>query len=192
MSEIKTIHPPLDEGTVMDLKSGDRLLIEGTIYTARDTAHKRLIKLIEEGKELPFDVKGAVIFYVGPTPAAPGHPIGSAGPTTSIRMDAYAPKLIQYGLKGMIGKGPRTQAVKDALIQYKGIYCAATGGAGALLSQCVTSAKVIAFEDLGPEAVRELEVKNFPIVVINDAHGNDLYLENRKQYAEPSTYYMSP
>lgn len=189
MSEAIRIETPLNDEVVKKLKAGDRVLLQGVIYTARDTAHKRLIELIEKGEELPFELKGAVIYYVGPTPAPPGQPIGSAGPTTSIRMDAYAPLLIEHGLKGMIGKGARTQPVKDALKKYKGIYFAATGGAGALLSKSIKSARIIAFEDLGTEAIRELIVEDFPVVVINDCHGNDLYLENRKQYAVKSEYY---
>lgn len=189
MSEVIKITTPLDEEVVTRLKAGDRVMIDGILYTARDTAHKRLIELIEKGEELPIELKGAIIYYVGPTPAPPGRPIGSAGPTTSVRMDAYAPKLIEQGLKGMIGKGPRTQPVKDAIVKYKAIYFAATGGAGALLSKRIKSARVIAFEDLGPEAIRELVVENFPVVVINDIYGNDLYLQNRKQYAIPSPYY---
>jgi fumarate hydratase subunit beta len=189
MSDVIKLRTPLDDSAVLKLKSGDRVMFSGILYTARDTAHKRIIQLLDQGESLPFEMKGAVIFYVGPTPAGPGKPIGSAGPTTSTRMDAFAPRLLEHGLKGMIGKGPRTQPVKDAMVKYKGVYFAATGGAGALLSGCIKQAKVIAFEDLGPEAVRELQVQDFPAVVINDAHGNDLYLESRKQFAKPSEYY---
>ncbi|MCD6385889.1 Fe-S-containing hydro-lyase [Candidatus Sumerlaeota bacterium] len=189
MSNVIKITTPMDEEVVSRLKAGDRVVIDGILYTARDTAHKRLIELIEKGEPLPIELKGAVIYYVGPTPAPPGRPIGSAGPTTSVRMDAYAPKLIEHGVKGMIGKGPRTQPVKDAIVKYKAVYFAATGGAGALLSKRIKSARVIAFEDLGPEAIRELVVEEFPVVVINDSDGNDLYLQNRKQYAMPSPYY---
>lgn len=164
------------------MKCGDLVEITGVIYTARDAAHKRLVDLIKEGKDLPFDVRGAIIYYVGPTPAKPGKVIGSAGPTTSYRMDPYAPFLLEKGLKGMIGKGKRSKEVRDAIIKYKGIYFASTGGAAALLAKHIKSAEIIAYEDLGPEAIRKLYVENFPAIVVNDIYGNDLYEEGVKKY----------
>ena len=184
MSDIKKITPPLTDEILENLKAGDNVLISGTIYTGRDAAHKRLCDLIKEGKELPFDVKGQIIYFVGPTPPKPGHVIGSAGPTTSYRMDAYSPLLIEYGLKGMIGKGLRSQEVKDAMQKFKAVYFAAIGGAGALISKSIKEAEIIAYEDLGPEAVRKLRVENFPAVVVNDIFGNDLYEMGRKQYVK--------
>jgi fumarate hydratase subunit beta len=171
------VTPPLTAEEVSRLRCGDRVLISGALYTARDAAHGRLVALLEEGKPLPFDVEGQIIYYVGPTPAKPGAVIGSAGPTTSGRMDSYAPALMAAGIKGMIGKGSRSAEVRDAMARHKAVYFAATGGAGALLSQCIVSAEVVAYEDLGPEAIRRLEVKDFPAIVVNDAHGGDLYEE---------------
>ena len=168
---------PLSDADVEQLKSGDVVFISGHIYTARDAAHKRLVEALDAGNTLPFDLKGALIYYVGPSPAPPGRPIGAAGPTTSYRMDTYAPRLHSLGLKGSIGKGKRNDAVKAALREYKAVYLGATGGAGALLSQRITDAKVIAYEDLGPEAIRELTVKDFPLLVINDCHGGELYVK---------------
>jgi len=173
---------PLSNDDVDKLKIGDKVLITGVIYTGRDAAHKRLTDLIKEGKELPIDVKGQIIYYVGPAPARPGKPIGSAGPTTSYRMDAYAPKLMELGMKGMIGKGNRAPEVIDAMKKYKAIYFGATGGAGAVLARSIKKATVVAYEDLGPEAIHRLEVENFPAVVINDTKGNDLYVEGAKKY----------
>ena len=173
---------PLSDKDVEKLKSGDRVLINGVIYTGRDAAHKRLIDLLKSGKALPFDINGQVIYYVGPTPAKPGQVFGSAGPTTSYRMDAYAPTLIEKGLKGMIGKGMRTEAVKEAMKKYKAVYFAATGGAGALLAKRVKKAEIIAYEDLGPEAIRRLEVEDLPVIVVNDVSGNDLYIEGEKKF----------
>jgi fumarate hydratase subunit beta len=161
---------------------GDRLLITGIIYTGRDAAHKRLVELVDKGEPLPIDIKGQIIYFVGPTPEKPGRPIGSAGPTTSGRMDAYSPKLLDLGLKGMIGKGGRNEAVRESLRKNKAVYLAATGGAGALLSERILASKVVAYEDLGPEAIRELQVQDFPVVVINDMYGADLYAEGRKKY----------
>ncbi len=184
MGNIKKITPPLTDEVLESLKAGDNVLISGTIYTGRDAAHKRLCDLIKEGKDLPFDVKGQIIYFVGPTPPKPGHVIGSAGPTTSYRMDAYSPLLIEHGLKGMIGKGSRSQEVKDAMKKFKAVYFAAIGGAGALISKSIKEAEIIAYEDLGPEAVRKLKVENFPAVVVNDIFGNDLYEIGRKQYAK--------
>ncbi len=189
MISIKHINTPLDEMTIAELKGGDKVMIDGIIYTARDMAHKRLTEMLQKGEKLPLDLTGAVLYYVGPTPPAPGRPIGSAGPTTSERMDAYTPKLLEYGVKGLIGKGQRSKSVRDALVKFKAVYFAATGGAGALLSKCIKSARIIAFEDLGTEAIRELVVKDFPVYVINDIYGNDLYLMARREFAIPSVYY---
>ncbi|MRI83202.1 MAG: fumarate hydratase [Nitratiruptor sp.] len=175
---------PLSDADVTQLKAGDIVYLNGTLYTARDAAHKRLVELIERGEPLPFDLQGAVIYYVGPTPPKPGEVIGSAGPTTSYRMDSYAPILIEHGLKGMIGKGRRNEAVKEACKRYKAVYFGAVGGAGALLAQRIKAAKVIAYEELGPEAIRELVVEDFPVVVVNDVYGNDLYEAGRRQWAK--------
>jgi fumarate hydratase subunit beta len=181
-----TIHltPPVSREDIETLAIGDKVLISGALYTARDTAHKRLVALLDEKKPLPFDISGQIIYYVGPTPAPPGRPIGAAGPTTSYRMDAYAPRLIEVGLRGMIGKGPRSEEVIDAMKQWGSVYLGATGGAGALLSQAIKKAEIVAFEELGPEALRRLEVENFPAIVINDAHGNDLYQEAVKGHKQ--------
>lgn len=176
------INTPLTEETTNRLKSGDSVLITGYIYTARDAAHARLVKLLEEGKELPFDVEGQVIYYVGPTPAKPGQVIGSAGPTTSYRMDPYAPALMDQGLKGMIGKGKRDAGVKDAILRNKAVYFAAVGGAAALIAKTIKSVELIAYEDLGAEAIRKLYVEDFPAIVINDIHGGDLYAEGQAQW----------
>lgn len=180
---IKEITTPLTDADVESLKSGDRVQITGVLYTGRDAAHARLIALLDEGNPLPIDVKGQIIYYTGPSPARPGMVIGSVGPTTASRMDKYAPRLLALGLKGMIGKGYRTQPVKEALVKHKGIYFGAVGGAGAVLSRHVKKAKVVAYEDLGTEAIRRMEVDRFPAVVVNDCHGNDLYQEGMKQYA---------
>lgn len=182
MKQFKRITPPLTDKDVENLHSGDNLLISGDIYTGRDAAHKRLVELIQNGIELPFDVKGQLIYYVGPSPAKPGAVIGSAGPTTSYRMDSYTPDLLAKGLKGMIGKGSRSQPVKDAMKMYKGVYLAATGGAAALITKRIKSMKIIAYEDLGPEAIRLLTVEDFPVVVVNDIFGNDLYEIGRQKY----------
>jgi len=182
MSQTYHLTTPISDETIDTLKSGDIVYLSGIIYTARDAAHKRLVDLLDAGKELPFDVKGAVIYFVGPTPPKPGDPIGSAGPTTSYRMDSYSPRLIAEGLKGMIGKGKRNKDVTDACQKHKAVYFGATGGAGALLGKQIKSAEVIAYEELGPEAVRKLEVVDFPVTVINDAYGNDLYKTGRAQY----------
>jgi fumarate hydratase subunit beta len=182
MSEVIRLTPPLSDQDVEKLKIGDRVLISGTIYTGRDAAHKRLSDLLKGGKTLPFDIKGQIIYYVGPTPAKPGQVFGSAGPTTSYRMDAYSPSLIERGLKGMIGKGMRSDAVKEAMKKYKAVYFAATGGAGALLAKRVRKAEIVAYEDLGPEAIRRLVVDDLPVIVVNDVRGNDLYIEGEKKY----------
>ncbi|MEA3499385.1 MAG: Fe-S-containing hydro-lyase [Campylobacterota bacterium] len=177
-----TFTTPITEEQTRKLKAGDIVYLNGEIFTARDAAHKKLVDLIEAGEELPFDLEGSIIYFVGPTPPKPGEPIGSAGPTTSYRMDTYSPTMLKYGSKGMIGKGKRNQAVKDACEQYGGIYFGATGGAGALLGKKITAAEVIAYPELGPEAVRKITVKDFPVTVINDTHGADLYQMGREQY----------
>ena len=173
---------PFSPETARSLKSGDSVLLSGVIYTARDAAHKRLCELLEEGKPLPVDLRNAVIYYVGPTPAKDGRPIGSAGPTTAYRMDAYAPKLMEAGVTGMIGKGKRSDEVVAAMKKHGAVYFGAIGGAGALLSHCVKKAEVVAYEDLGAEAVRRLFVVDLPVTVIIDAEGNDLYESGRKAY----------
>lgn len=182
MSEPIKIAAPLTDEVIAKLRAGDKVLITGVIYTARDAAHKRLIALLDEGKELPFDIKGECIYYVGPTPAKPGAVIGSAGPTTSGRMDAYTPRLIELGLKGMIGKGQRSKEVLDAIKKHRAVYMAAVGGAAALIARSIKKAEVIAYDDLGPEAIRRLEVKDFPAIVVNDAFGGDLFEEGVRKY----------
>jgi len=176
------IKSPLDEETIKELKAGDQVSITGVIYTARDAAHKRLVEALDKGEKLPFDITNQIVYYMGPSPAKPGHVIGSAGPTTSGRMDSYAPRLMAVGLKGMIGKGNRSQAVKDAMKKYKVVYFAAIGGAGVLASKSIKKAEVIAYEDLGAEAIRRLEVENFPATVINDIYGGDLYEEGKAKF----------
>lgn len=166
---------PLSDEDARSLKSGDYVYVTGTIYTARDAAHKRMQEALDRGEALPLELKNNVIYYMGPSPAREGRPIGSAGPTTASRMDKYAPALLDLGLKGMIGKGKRSQAVKDAIIRNGAVYFAAVGGAGALLSKSILSSEVIAYDDLGTEAIRKLEVKNFPVIVVIDAEGNNLY-----------------
>jgi len=182
MSKTYYLTTPLTEEVTRELKAGDIVYLNGTVYTARDAAHKRLVDLIEAGEELPFDLKGSVVYFVGPTPPKPGDPIGSAGPTTSYRMDTYSPTLLKHGSLGMIGKGKRDQGVKDACKEYDGIYFGATGGAGALLGKKITSAEIIAYPELGPEAIRKITVVDFPVTVINDTFGNDLYQMGREQY----------
>ena len=176
------LRTPLSDADVEGLQAGDRVLINGVIFTGRDAAHKRLSDLLKRGEELPFDLKGQIIYYVGPTPAKPGRVFGSAGPTTSYRMDAYAPSLIERGLKGMIGKGMRSDGVKEPMKKFKAVYFAATGGAGALLGKRVKKAEVVAYEDLGPEAIRRLEVEDLPVIVVNDVRGRDLYIEGERRY----------
>jgi len=180
----RKITTPLTDDVVKDLRAGDAVLITGVVYQARDAAHKKLVALIEAGEPLPFELRGAVVYYMGPSPAKPGNVIGSAGPTTSGRMDAYAPLLMKHGLSGMIGKGLRTQEVKDAMHDSTAVYFAATGGAGALLAKCIVGNEVIAWPELGAEAVARLEVRDFPAIVVNDCHGGDLYEEGRKRYAK--------
>ena len=170
-----SIKVPLSREEARKLKSGDSCLLSGVIYTARDAAHKRLCERIAQGKELPFDIKDSVIYFVGPTPAQPGEVIGSAGPTTSYRMDAYSPMLIKQGQTGMIGKGKRNSDVIDAMKEYGAVYFGAIGGCGALLSRCIKKSEVIAYADLGAEAIRRLEVEDFPVTVVIDSEGNNLY-----------------
>ena len=178
------LQTPLTREKVRTLKAGGSCLISGTIYTARDAAHKRLCELVAQGKELPMDIKDAIIYFVGPTPAKPGQAIGSAGPTTSYRMDAYSPTLISIGQTGMIGKGKRNEDVVNAMKEYGAVYFGAIGGCGALLSKCIKSAEIVAYEDLGAEAIRRLEVEDFPVVVIIDSEGNNLYESGRKAYLD--------
>lgn len=178
------ISAPFSKELLSKLKAGDTVKISGTIYTARDAAHKKMIEMIQNGTQLPFDVSGQAIYYVGPCPAREGEVIGSAGPTTSSRMDAYAPKLIELGLSVMIGKGLRNSGVIDAMKQYTAVYLGAIGGAGALISDCITSQEIIAFPELGAEALRKLTVKDFETVVIIDSYGNNLYEEGRKKFAK--------
>jgi len=175
MTDAIKIKSPLTDDIIMKLKSGDRVLITGVIYTGRDMAHKYMVEGHQKGEKLPFDLKGQILYYTGPTPAPPGRPIGSAGPTTSYRMDKYTPYLLEEGLKGMIGKGPRGQEVKDAIKKHKAVYFAAIGGAGALISKAIRKAEVIAYAELGTEAVMRLEVHDFPAIVVNDVYGGDLY-----------------
>jgi fumarate hydratase subunit beta len=175
MSKEYKLQTPLTDEDIEQLRAGDKVLLSGLVYTARDAAHKKIVQALEKGEKPPFPLQGAVIYYVGPTPAPEGRPIGSAGPTTSYRMDSFAPYLHSLGVKASIGKGKRSQEVKDALKAHKGVYFGATGGAGALISQCIEKARVIAYEELGPEAVRVLKVTDFPLLVINDAFGGELY-----------------
>lgn len=178
------ISVPLNNEDVAVLRAGDYVYLTGTIYTARDAAHKRIYEALAEGRELPMDMKNNVIYYMGPSPEREGRPIGSAGPTTASRMDKYAPSLLDLGLKGMIGKGKRSQEVKEAIIRNEAIYFAAVGGAGALLSKSITSSEVIAYDDLGTEAIRKLTVKNFPVIVVIDSEGNNLYETAIMAYCE--------
>jgi len=181
----KKITSPISDDVIQKLRAGDQVLISGTIYVGRDAAHKRLIEALDKGAELPFDVKGQTIYYMGPSPTKPGHVIGSAGPTTSGRMDAYAPRLLSVGLKAMIGKGLRNDAVKDAIREYKGVYFAAVGGAAALIAKAIIKSEIVAYGELGPEAILKLEVKDFPAIVINDCVGGDLYQEGKAKYRVP-------
>jgi fumarate hydratase subunit beta len=178
------IASPINENALVNLKAGERVLISGTIYTARDAAHKRMSETIQRGEELPFDLKGQTIYYVGPTPAKPGQVIGSAGPTTSGRMDKYTPALLDRGLKGMIGKGYRSQEVINSMKKNKAVYFAAIGGSGALIARSIKSMEVIAYEDLGPEAIYKLTLEDFPAVVIIDSEGNDWYQLGKQQFIE--------
>jgi fumarate hydratase subunit beta len=178
----KRITLPLTDEILKELKAGDNLLLNGVIYVGRDAAHKRMVEALDQGKPLPFDIKGATVYYMGPSPARPGRVIGSAGPTTSGRMDAYAPRLMAQGLKGMIGKGLRSQAVRDAMVKYRAVYLGAIGGAGALISKSIKKAEVVAYEELGAEALRRLEVENFPVTVVDDIYGGDLYEQGKAKY----------
>jgi fumarate hydratase subunit beta len=180
---IKEVTTPLSDADVEALEAGDRVRISGVLYTARDAAHGRLFPLIENGDRLPIDVKGHIIYYTGPTPPQPGHVVGAIGPTTASRMDRFTPALLELGLKGTMGKGYRGQAVKDALRRYKAVYFGAIGGAGAVLSRHVKKVEIVAYEDLGTEAIRRLEVDGFPAIVLNDCHGGDLYEDGQKQFA---------
>lgn len=179
----KYISVPLNDEDAAALNAGDYVYLTGIIYTARDAAHKRMYEALEKGEQLPLDMKNNVIYYMGPSPARPGRTIGSAGPTTASRMDKYAPSLLDLGLKGMIGKGKRTQEVGDAIVRNGAVYFAAIGGAGALLSRSIISSEVIAYDDLGTEAIRKLEVKDFPVIVVMDSNGNDLYETAVEKYS---------
>ena len=181
--EIK-LQTPLTEDKLVNLKAGDSILLSGVIYSARDAAHKRLIELLDKGKDLPLNIKDEIIYYVGPSPAKPGQIIGSAGPTTSYRMDAYAPRLMDLGLKGMIGKGARNKEVIDSIKKNKSVYFGAIGGAAALIGKSIIKSEIIAYEDLGAEAIRRMEVKDMPLVVIIDSQGNNLYDIGQKSYLE--------
>ena len=174
---------PISEEQARSLRAGDQVILNGVIYTGRDAAHKRLVELIAQGKDLPIDLEGQIIYHVGPTPAKPGQVIGSAGPTTSGRMDKYAPILIERGLRGMIGKGFRAQPVRDAMREYGAVYFGAIGGCAAAIAQRIKSAEIVAYEDLGTEAIRKLVVEDLPVVVVNDTHGSDLYREAMDRYA---------
>ena len=178
----RNIQVPIRKEDACSLKAGDYVYLTGTIYTARDAAHKRMQEALERGDQLPFDLKGNVIYYMGPSPAREGRPIGSAGPTTASRMDKYTPNLLDLGLGAMIGKGKRTQAVIDAMVRNQAVYFAAVGGAGALLSKCIVKSEVVAYEDLGTEAIRKLEVKDFPVIVVIDSEGNNWYEHAAEAY----------
>jgi len=183
MAEYK-LTTPLTDADMEQLKAGDVVFLSGTIHSARDAAHKKLFELLDAGKELPFDLAGSAIYYVGPSPAPPGRPIGAAGPTTSYRMDTYAPRLYDLGMKASIGKGKRSDEVKAAMETNKGVYFGATGGAGALLSNSIVESTIIAFDELGPEAIRAMKVKDFPLLVINDCYGGELYVKPNLDTAE--------
>lgn len=176
------LRAPLDDASVLPLRAGEMVLIDGVVFTARDAAHARLVDLLSQGVELPLDLTGQIIYYVGPAPPRPGQAVGSAGPTTSSRMDRYAPALYAAGLRATIGKGYRTEPVRAALREFHGVYLAAVGGSGALLSKRIVSVRVVAFDDLGPEAIYRLEVSAFPVIVVNDAHGGDLYRDAQARY----------
>jgi fumarate hydratase subunit beta len=178
----KKVTLPLTEKTLEELKAGDNLLLSGVLYVARDAAHRRMTETLDRGEPLPFDIKGQTLYYMGPSPAPPGRVIGSAGPTTSTRMDSYTPRLLAAGLKGIIGKGVRSKEVKEAMKKGKAVYLAAIGGVGALISKSIIKSEIVAYPDLGPEAVLKLEVKDFPVTVINDIHGGDLYVEGKALY----------
>ena len=179
---MKKVSLPLTDEALQQLRAGDDILLTGVMYVARDAAHKRMVEALDQGKPLPFDIKGQTVYYMGPSPAKPGQAIGSAGPTTSGRMDSYSPRLIAEGLKGMIGKGMRSQAVKDAMKEYKAVYLGVIGGAGALISKSIKKSEVVAYEELGAEAILRLEVEDFPVTVINDIYGGGLYEEAKAKY----------
>ena len=179
-----SLNTPLGEEDIKKLKAGDTVKLTGTVYTARDAAHARLVELLDKGEELPIPLEGQIIYYVGPSPTPPGKPIGSAGPTTSYRMDPYAPALLDQGLKGMIGKGGRSDEVVDAMKRNTAVYFAATGGAAALISRSITAAEIVAYEDLGAEAIRKLTVEDFPLIVAQDCHGGNVYEEGQAKYAK--------
>jgi len=185
VAESVKIRLPLKDADLQRLHAGDHVLLSGVIYTARDAAHRRMIASLNKGDPLPFDGRGQVIYYVGPTPARPGRVIGSAGPTTSMRLDPYTPALLEAGLKGIIGKGGRGPAVREALRKYRAVYLLAVGGTGALLSQRIKKVDIVAYEDLGTEAVRRMEVEDFPAIVLNDIHGGDLLERGKAQYRQP-------
>lgn len=180
----KHITAPLQKEEISELKAGDYVYITGTIYTARDAAHKRMAETLDRGEKLPIEMEGTILYYMGPSPAREGRPIGSAGPTTASRMDKYAPRLLDLGLSGMVGKGKRSREVRDAIIKNGAVYFAAVGGAGALLSRSITKSEVVAYDDLGTEAIRRLEVKNFPVIVVIDKDGNNLYETAIKEFCE--------
>ena len=182
LEESRRIALPFTDEIVSQLRAGDRLLLSGTLYVARDAAHKRMVEALDRGESLPFDVRGATIYFMGPSPARPGRPMGAGGPTTASRMDPYSPRLIELGLKAMIGKGSRSRTVRDAMVQHNAVFLGGVGGAGALLSKAVKSAEVIAYDDLGPEALRRLVVQELPVTVVDDATGRDLYEEGRARY----------
>ena len=179
---MKKINLPLTDDVIEELRCGDSVLLTGVMYVARDAAHRRMVESIDNGEPLPFDIRGQIIYYMGPSPAPPGKVIGSAGPTTSGRMDRYTPKLIERGLKGMIGKGMRSQSVKEAILKFKAVYFGAVGGAGAVISRSIKKSEIVAYDDLGAEAVRKIEVEDFPAIVVNDIHGADLYEDGKAAY----------
>lgn len=182
MSDLKKVQLPLTDETIASLKAGDQVLLSGVMYTGRDAAHKRMVETLDRGEPLPFDIRGQVLYYTGPAPERPGQVIGSAGPTTAGRMDAYTPRLVSLGLKGMIGKGARNQAVKDSLTTHKAVYFAAIGGLAAVLARRIKKVEMIAYEELGTEAIRKLTVEDFPVTVINDIHGGDCYADSRHEF----------
>jgi fumarate hydratase subunit beta len=184
-SMAKRILLPLTDDTLEGLRAGDDVLLSGTMYVGRDSAHKRILEAMDQGKPLPFDIRGQTIYYMGPSPAKPGQAIGSAGPTTSGRMDSYSPRLMAEGLRGMVGKGMRSPAVKEAMKKYRAVYFAAIGGAGALISKAIKKSDVIAYEELGAEALLRIEVADFPVIVINDIYGGDLYEEGKAKFKKP-------
>ena len=179
---MKKINTPLTEEAIESLKTGDEVLLTGVIYTARDAAHRRIVESIDKGEGTPIDLNGQIIYYVGPTPPRPGEVIGSAGPTTAYRMDPFTPRMLDQGIKAAIGKGGRSKEVRESLISHKAVYFGAIGGSGALLSETIKSVEVVAYEDLGPEAIRKLEVQDFPVIVVNDIYGNDLLEQGRSEW----------